>query len=135
MGRGAPARVAARPAWAICAVAVTLAALSLVFGAWNYDSVATLLTGVGWNAVLGISFPVVGALIATHRPRKPMGWIFCAAGLSEGLVGFAWEYGVYGLLTALLGAVYAGVVLLPAQLFGGIGGEPGWVVAAADRRP
>jgi hypothetical protein len=38
---------------------------------------------------------------------------------------------VYGLLTALLGAVYAGVVLLPAQLFGGVGGEPDWVVAAA----
>src|SRR6266498_1091412 len=37
----------------------------------------------------------------------------------------------YALLTALLGAVYAGVVLLPAQAFGDVGGEPGWVVAAA----
>ena len=31
----------------------------------------------------------------------------------------------------LLGTVYAGVVLLPSQLFGGVGGEPGWLVAAA----
>jgi hypothetical protein len=39
---------------------------------------------------------------------------------------------VYGLLTALLGAVYASVVLLLGQLFGGLGAEPPrWVVAGA----
>jgi hypothetical protein len=39
---------------------------------------------------------------------------------------------VYGLLTAILGALYAGVVLVLGQLFGGIGGEPpSWAVAGA----
>jgi hypothetical protein len=39
---------------------------------------------------------------------------------------------VYGLLTALLAAVYAGLVLSLGQLFGGIGAEPpSWVVAGA----
>jgi hypothetical protein len=39
---------------------------------------------------------------------------------------------VYGALTALLGAVYAGAVLMLGQLFGGVGGEPpSWVVAGA----
>jgi hypothetical protein len=39
---------------------------------------------------------------------------------------------VYGALTAVLGAVYAAVVLVLGQLFGGIGGEPpSWVVAGA----
>jgi hypothetical protein len=39
---------------------------------------------------------------------------------------------VYGLLTVLLGTVYAGAVLLLGQLFGGIGtGPPSWVVAGA----
>jgi hypothetical protein len=39
---------------------------------------------------------------------------------------------VYGLLTALLGGVYAGVVLVLGQLFGGIGTEPpSWAVAGA----
>jgi hypothetical protein len=39
---------------------------------------------------------------------------------------------VYGLLTALLGAVYAGAVLLLGQLFGGMGTEPPtWAVAGA----
>jgi hypothetical protein len=39
---------------------------------------------------------------------------------------------VYGLLTALLGAVYAGAVLVLGQVFGGLGDEPpSWVVAGA----
>jgi hypothetical protein len=39
---------------------------------------------------------------------------------------------VYGLLTALLGAIYAGVVLVFGQLFGGAAGNPpSWVVAGA----
>jgi hypothetical protein len=39
---------------------------------------------------------------------------------------------VYGLLTALLAGIYAGVVLVLGQLFGGIGEEaPSWAVAGA----
>jgi hypothetical protein len=39
---------------------------------------------------------------------------------------------VYGLLTVLLGAVYAGVVLFLGQVFGGITAEPpSWAVASA----
>jgi hypothetical protein len=39
---------------------------------------------------------------------------------------------VYGLLTALLGALYAGVVLVGGQLFGGVGAKPPrWAVAGA----
>jgi hypothetical protein len=39
---------------------------------------------------------------------------------------------VYGLLSAILGALYAGVVLVLGQLFGGVGGDPpSWAVAGA----
>jgi hypothetical protein len=39
---------------------------------------------------------------------------------------------VYGLLTALLAGVYAGLVLVLGQLFGGVGKDPpSWVVAGA----
>jgi hypothetical protein len=39
---------------------------------------------------------------------------------------------VYGLLTALLGSVYAGTVLVLGQLFGGVAGKPpSWAVAGA----
>ena len=39
---------------------------------------------------------------------------------------------VYGLLTVLLGGIYAGLVLTLGQLFGGLGNDPpSWVVAGA----
>ena len=39
---------------------------------------------------------------------------------------------VYGLLSALLGAVYAGTELVLGQVFGGVGGNPpSWAVAGA----
>ena len=39
---------------------------------------------------------------------------------------------VYGLLTALLGWVYAGAVLILGQVFGGVSGDPpSWAVAGA----
>jgi hypothetical protein len=39
---------------------------------------------------------------------------------------------VYGLLTALLGGAYAGAVLVPGQVFGGVGRDPpSWAVAGA----
>jgi hypothetical protein len=39
---------------------------------------------------------------------------------------------VYGLLTVLLGVIYAGIVLTLGQLFGGLGDDPpSWVVASA----
>ena len=39
---------------------------------------------------------------------------------------------VYGLLTVLLGVIYAGIVLTLGQLFGGLGDDPpSWVVAGA----
>jgi hypothetical protein len=86
--------------WMLCAVCLTLAMLGLGYGAQNYDSIDAFLIGVGPPAMLAISFPVVGALIATHRPRNPLGWIFCAVGLSQGLESFTFEYGVYALRTA-----------------------------------
>jgi hypothetical protein len=99
-GRRVLAHASARLAWALCAVGVTLAVLGLVYGAWNYDSIDAFLGDLGPLAVLAVSFAVVGALIVSHRPRNPLGWIFCAVGLSGGLVTFGFGYGVYALLTA-----------------------------------
>jgi hypothetical protein len=39
---------------------------------------------------------------------------------------------VYGLLTAILGGIYAGAILLLGQLFGGVTDDPpSWVIAGA----
>jgi hypothetical protein len=98
-GRGLP-RAAAWLVWMLCAVCLTLAVLGLGYGAQNYPSLEALLTGVAPPALFAMSFPVVGSLIATYRPQNPLGWIFCAVGLSQALVVFLAEYGVYALRTA-----------------------------------
>jgi hypothetical protein len=46
-----------------------------------------------------VSFSVVGALIASHRPENPIGWIFLAEGFCYGLLSVADEYAIYALLT------------------------------------
>jgi hypothetical protein len=47
-----------------------------------------------------MSFPLVGAVIATHRPGNSLGWVFLVVGLSQGLVICGYEYGSYVLRTA-----------------------------------
>jgi hypothetical protein len=99
-GPGRLGRATAPVAWALCAVCAALATLGLVFGAWNYAAPATYGHEVVPGALLALSFPFVGALIATHRPRNPLGWVFCTVGLSQSLVTFAGEYGTYALAGA-----------------------------------
>jgi hypothetical protein len=79
---------------------VTLGILALVYGALNYDSLDAVLTRVALQAVWAMSFPVVGAVIATHRPGNPLGWIFLVIGVSTGLVVFGYEYASYVFRTA-----------------------------------
>jgi hypothetical protein len=94
-----PVRVAAGLAWGLCAVSLTLVVLGLVYGALNHSDRATLAL-LAPNAILAVFFPVVGALIATHRPRNPVGWLFCAVGIFQGLLIVAGEYNSYPLGTA-----------------------------------
>jgi hypothetical protein len=81
-------------------VAVTLGILALVYGALNSNALNAVLTAVAPQALWAMSFPVVGAVIATHRPHNPLGWIFLVIGLSQGLLIFGFEYGTYALQTA-----------------------------------
>jgi hypothetical protein len=40
-----------------------------------------------------------GALIVSRRPWHPIGWLLCAFGLVSGLLAFAAEYAIYGLIS------------------------------------
>ena len=86
--------------WAVSGLGVTLGVLAFVYGALNYDSLSGVLTSVALQALWAISFPLVGAVIATHRPRNPLGWIFLVIGVSKGLVVFGYEYASYVFRTA-----------------------------------
>jgi len=56
-----------------------------VWGSWVQETVATL------------TFPAIGILILSRRPRHPVGWLFCGAGLAGGLDHFFGEYAIYAL--------------------------------------
>jgi hypothetical protein len=91
-------------AWSLCLLCVVLAVAGLIlarlngltlgeiFLAWSGPPVATLLAQI-------VSFSVVGALIASHRPENPIGWLFLAAALFYGIQIPGEEYAVYALLT------------------------------------
>src|ERR671910_1598565 len=97
-------RLAAWLAWSLCLLCVALAVAGLIlallngltlgeiFLAWSGPPVATLLAQM-------VSFSVVGALIASHRPENSIGWLFLAAALFYGILIPGEEYAVYALLT------------------------------------
>ena len=121
-------RTAARLAWSIWTLCVPLTAFA---GLLNFLT-ASAQDRSGWSfsimlSVLFLTFPMVGALIASRRPENPIGWIFCAVGLIIGVGIFAESYATYALHTnsaTLPGEEYA------AWLSSWSGG-PGGLLAAA----
>ncbi|GII58111.1 hypothetical protein Pth03_65000 [Planotetraspora thailandica] len=63
------------------------------------------------DAVVGLTFPLVGALIVTRRPRNPLGWLFCLSGAGLALQALAGGYAVYGEAHAWPGTALAAWVV------------------------
>jgi hypothetical protein len=95
------ARVAAWLAWSLCALCVALAAASLILALLNGRTLGELFISEGLVtfAIWTVSFSVVGALISSHRPESPIGWIFLAEGFFYGLLSAGDQYAIYALLT------------------------------------
>lgn len=51
-------------------------------------------------AAITLSMATVGALLCTHRPENPIGWIFLVSSLTTGFAVSAYEYGDYITATA-----------------------------------
>ena len=98
---------------------------------------------IKWFAY-GAALSIPLSLFPEARPWGPylefLGTVLLLAGLGIGIFRYRlWDIDrlvnrtlVYGLLTAILGAAYVGLVLVLGQLFGGIGTEtPSWAVAGA----
>ena len=93
------ARAAAWLAWSLWALCVGLFALTLVLlvltppirNTWP-EALIVLLR------VIALTFPTVGALIASRRPKNPIGWILCGTGLFTGVRSFAQAYADFGLV-------------------------------------
>jgi hypothetical protein len=93
---------AAGLAWSVCAVSLSLFALSLVliflswstqlpedWGSWQEQA----LTVVGF-----IGVPIVGGLIASHRPANSYGWLWLGLGMSFALMQVGQSYASYALV-------------------------------------
>jgi hypothetical protein len=98
---------------------------------------------IKWFAY-GAALSIPLSLFPEARPWGPylefLGTVLLLAGLGIGIFRYRlWDIDrlvnrtlVYGLLTATLGTIYAGLVLVLGQLFGGIGTQtPSWAVAGA----
>jgi len=93
-------RAASWLAWSVSSIAIACAALGGLFLILNGAQIGT--KGFDYSVagtILGISFSAVGGLIASRRPENPLGWIFLAVGLSQGLDTFDTQYGRYALVT------------------------------------
>ena len=85
-------------------MSVALAAASLILALLNGSTLYDIFLARGGPpiahlAIIAVSFSVVGALIASHRPENPIGWLFLAAALFYGIVIAGEEYAIYALFT------------------------------------
>ncbi|WP_207455215.1 sensor histidine kinase [Herbiconiux sp. SYSU D00978] len=86
-------RATTRLPWLIPATTAVLVLLGCLF------AVAAGAAETGYlvlDAVVGVSYPLVGAMIASHRPRNPVGWLFCLSGAGLALQAFTGGYALLG---------------------------------------
>src|SRR5215210_1692015 len=94
-------RTASWLAWSMWALSLVLTALSLylLMLSLSYPNVHVFSYWVE-NTLVAVVFSTVGAVIVPHRPKNPVGWLFCLVGLLAGARHFASEYAIYTLLAA-----------------------------------
>ncbi len=94
-------RAASWLAWTACLLCGTLTAASLMLAFLNGRTLSEFFVeeNIVMIATLTVAFSLVGAMIASHRPGNPIGWIFCASALFQGLAVFGDEYATYALIT------------------------------------
>jgi hypothetical protein len=98
-------RTAAWLAWSLCALCVALIGFALLLHFLTGEVIPqgmpaerpgfafAVLTGL-----LSLAFPTVGALIASHLPTNPIGWVFCGMGLLYTVGRFSSAYADYALV-------------------------------------
>ena len=112
-------------AWALWALTLVCYALvawlnDLLVGAGRPE-LATISSDIPAFVLATLSATTVGALLASRRPRHPVGWLLLGLGLPVALSGLATVYAYYGLMArpgalpaADWAALYHGVSILPA---------------------
>jgi hypothetical protein len=105
-GVGRIDRRAAWLAWSLAALSVAVLVGGIALSRAAGSAVPDLAFGgetndasVVANLVTLLTFSVVGAIIASRRPRNAIGWLFCSVGVTIGLNSFAGDYAEYWLVS------------------------------------
>jgi hypothetical protein len=88
-------RISARFAWSVCGLTLALIACTAVLFALNRYGVQDL----PYFLVAEATATLVGGLIASSRPRNPVGWIVAGHALCFSFGEFSRQYAIYGLQT------------------------------------
>jgi hypothetical protein len=84
-----------RLAWVAWGICVSLILLATVIGSLEARNLLRDVNIICTGIAFGL-FGTVGALIAWHRPRNTIGWIFCAVGIGTGITDFSGAYTAFG---------------------------------------
>ncbi len=89
-------------AWSVLGVALGFALVGLLFGILAFPAALPegrdpMLIPIIVQGVLAVLYGTLGALIASRRPRNPIGWLFCAMAATLGLLCAAYGYADYAL--------------------------------------
>jgi hypothetical protein len=86
-------------AWGLCGLGiVTMVAGVVLSEVSNSPSDSSSLLEDIALLVAFMSFPVLGALVASRQPRNAIGWIFIAVGVGVGFLVVGTDYAYYGLV-------------------------------------
>ena len=92
-------RTAGRLAWTICGLAVAvMIADQILFFVTPQSELAPRFRQAGADVVdelANLGLPLIGALIASRRPKNPLGWLLIAAGTGIAISNFGYAYTVY----------------------------------------
>ena len=96
-------RPATRLAWSIWVFSALFGATALVITFLGVSAGLSFLEfGAAFNAAaIAASFSTVGAMVASRRPKNPIGWIMCAGGLGVALGSLTDAYAIYALFGSL----------------------------------
>jgi two-component system NarL family sensor kinase len=99
-----------RRAGAVLAVLSTTIATAALIGGFAMGQLPFTIEETYPNAVFGVLFPAVGALVLARVPGHRLGWLYGLSGLASALTLAAYAYGRYALITHP-GSLPAGVAV------------------------
>ena len=113
--------MSARIAWSLCALSLLLLTLSLVLILLEGSTAEEFpWQAQAINVVGTIGAPILGGIVASRRPKNPIGWMWLGIGMGIALSSFAGSYATYALDSGSLPAPRA---------VGTVVAGTGWIVS------